>query len=279
MSTVVGFHMSPDWRWQRVQEIAVAGVSPSRSRDDCWVQRARKYQQRKATLQVRTEARLEAAYPNIHLAWQIWDNLVTNFKWIIEAGVLTGITREELAAYLALTPEVIETYEKLFFDVRGKLAAEGFILGAVIGPLLARGITSSDPDGFWKVLAFNGGWEHVKGCWCAGRATETAMAFYKNMFAQQLPLKAAAATLWVHPNNFNAVDLIRAGMEQVFHDEETGKTDRGKHAGSAIHTLVRNIQVLVQNPREVMPAEEPRVRTPMILDGSQKVLKQEPAGD
>jgi hypothetical protein len=279
MSVVVGFHMSADWRWQRVLELDEGGASPSRSRDDQWVRRARKYQQRKATLHVHTEARLEAAYPDIHLAWQIHDNLVTNFLWIIEAGVLAGVSQEELAKYLALTPEVIEAYEKLFFDVRDKLDARGYILGSVVGPLLSRGITSADPDGFWKVLSFNGGWEHVKGCWSAGQATEKAMTYYKNILAQQLPLKAAAATLWIQPNSFNAVDLIRAGMEQVFHDEESGKTDRGKNAGSAIHTLVKNIQVLVQNPRELLSAEEPRVRMPMAIAGPKKKLKQELADD
>ncbi len=266
MSIAVDFHMSVDWRWQRVKDLDSAKASPSRSRDDKWVQRAHKYQQRKATLSVQTEARITAAYPAIHVAHEIRMNSYSHFRWIIEAAVLANISREELAEYIALTPKVIEAYEKLFFDVRDKLQAEGYVAGSILGAIVATGVDGADPDGFWKMLAFNGGWEQVKGCWCAGRATPEAMHYYREVALQQIMLKAAASGLGIQPNSYNGVDLMRVGMERAQYEEEHGQgTIQDKHS-DAFKSLVGSINVMVQNARGTFEAEEPRVPLPKAAD-------------
>ena len=262
MSVAVNFHMSVDWRWQRVLELADAAASASRKGVDHWVKRAYNYQKRKATLNVRTESRLAAAYPNIHTAFLIHMNAVTHFRWIIQAAVLADVDRKELADFLALTPDIIENYEMLFFDVRCKLKSRGYIIGSVLGPIMATGVNGTDPDGFWKILAFNGGWEHVQGCWDAGRATSKAMAFYKTLGVQQAVIKSAASGVGVQPNNFNAVDLMRVGLERVQLEEERGKAVGGDEHTESFAALIENLNVTVQDPRAQLPAEEERLALP-----------------
>ncbi len=278
MSVAVSFHMSVDWRWQRVEELDEAGGAPSRSRDDFWVRRAHKYQKRKALLHVHVDARLEATYPAIHLAYEIHDNLCSHFKWIIEAAVLANVAQEELAEYIALPPDVIEAYEKLFFDVRSKLKARGYVAGSILGPIITAGVNGNDPDGFWKMLAFNGGWEHVKGCWCAGKATAEAMSYYRDVALQQVILKAAASGLSVQPNSFNAVDLMRVGIERMQYEDESGQSAGDDQTGSSFKTLIRNINVVVQDARTKLGAEEPRLRLPKPVKAV-LVDKKESAGD
>jgi hypothetical protein len=258
--------MSVDWRWQRVLELDEADAKASRERDDYWVKRAHNYQKRKATLHVRTESRLAAAYPAIHTAFQIHMNTVTHFRWIIQAAVLANVDRKELAEFLALTPEIIEAYEMLFFDVRRKLKSRGYIIGSVIGPIVATGVNGNDPDGFWKILAFNGGWEHVQGCWDAGTATPKAMAFYKDVAVQQVILKAAASGLGVQPNSFNAVDIIRAGLERVQVEEDRGQAVGGDEHTASFQALIDNLHVTVENPRAKLGAVEERLALPAAKD-------------
>ena len=266
MGVATAFHISVDWRWQRVLDLAAAKASSSRSRDDEWVKRAYSYQKRKALLNVRTEARLTAAYPDIHLAFEIHSNQCSHFNWIIEAAVLADVPRGELAEYLAVPVKVIEAYEMLFFDVRCKLKAKGYVAGSILGPIFAAGVSGNDPDGFWKVLAFNGGWEHVQGCWSAGKATDVAVAFYKVMATQQLMLKAAATGLAVQPNTYNSVDLLKVGMERVQYEEEHVQSIGSDQISMALQALVSNIRVRIRSTKTQLPAEEPRLQLPHASD-------------
>lgn len=286
MGVATAFHISVDWRWQRVLDLDAAKASASRSRDDRWVQRAYNYQKRKALLNIRTEARLTAAYPDIHLAFEIHSNQCSHFKWIIEAAVLANVSREELSEYLAIPVKVIEAYEMLYFDVRGKLKAKGYVAGSILGPIFAAGVSGNDPDGFWKVLAFNGGWEHVQGCWSAGKATEVAVAFYKVMATQQLMIKAAATGLAVQPNSYNSVDLIKVGMERVQYEEEHVQSIGSDQISMALRALVSNIHVRIRSTKIQLSAEEPRLQLPHAADiyaqrhAAKKAKKvKEPASD
>lgn len=264
--TAIDFHLAVDWRWQRVKELHAAGRAPSRTKDDKWTRRAWHYQRKKATMHVNAESRLAEVYPAIHLAFKIFDDTHSMVRWIIEAGVLADVEPQTLADYLALPVEVIDAYEKLYFDVRSKLHAEGYITGCVIGPLIASGIAADDPDGFWKILAFYGGWDHVRGCWRAGKATEEALSYYRDIARHQAILKAAASGLVVQPNSYNAPDLMRIGMEQIHHEEETGSGLAADKRLAALQAVINNINLMVRDPREQLEAEEPRACLPSAAE-------------
>jgi hypothetical protein len=52
---------------------------------------------------------------------------------------------------------VIETYEKLFFDVRHRLEAVSYVLHVVIGPPIRFGFSLDDLGSLWKFVAYVSG--------------------------------------------------------------------------------------------------------------------------
>ena len=53
--------------------------------------------------------------------------------------------------------DVIQTYEKLFFAVRHRLEAVGYILHVVIGPPIRFGFSLDDLGSLWKFCSYMGG--------------------------------------------------------------------------------------------------------------------------
>lgn len=64
----------------------------------------------------------------------------------LEAYLLTGSPSSEISRYIPLTPAGVDAYEKLFFDVRSRLAMPGWISTAAIGPLYQTGPLTMIPN-------------------------------------------------------------------------------------------------------------------------------------
>jgi hypothetical protein len=62
-----------------------------------------------------------------------------------------------IADRLGVQADVIETYEKLFFDVRHRLEAVGYILHVLIGPPIRFGFSLDDLGSLWKFYSYMGG--------------------------------------------------------------------------------------------------------------------------
>ena len=252
------FQFSVDWRWQRAKRLNDAQVSPSRSKDDKWVLKAYKFLKKKKTNTIQAEIRLERLFPAIFIAEKLRVGDVSQFRWLIEAAVLAAVESSDIADYLGTTEAVIEAYEMLFFDIRGKLDNEGYVVGAVLGPALTKGVYGNDPDGFWKVVAYFGGWPHVQGCWRTGQATPAAIDHYNAATKHRTALNAYAGSLALQPNAFNAVDVVQTGLEQIRHEEEQGRGGQGEYANAAVAALVNSMHIVVHKAGTKLPAvEEP----------------------
>ena len=180
----------PDWRYRRVLQLianqphpantsrpAMAGQPgrPGRTvgRDDEYVRDLRKFMLRYQAAELAGDTWLmnQLAYSNAPLffAWQNHvqrDGLSENDVITVEARLLTGLSDEAIAREYGTSPEVIEYYEALFFNVRDRLKQHDWILTRVLLPALDHSLglpaarrTLSDPFGdvMLKFFAYYGG--------------------------------------------------------------------------------------------------------------------------
>ncbi|MFO0806607.1 MAG: hypothetical protein U0791_26175 [Gemmataceae bacterium] len=100
---------SPHWRWDRAAWIW-ARHRRRRHLEDEWTLRAIPFHMPKKSRRRRLD-------PTILEAWKIYvqDEAL---RWKLEANVLAGVEPARISEKLAITPQVVEAFEKLFFDVR-----------------------------------------------------------------------------------------------------------------------------------------------------------------
>lgn len=150
---------TPDWRWHRaVASRNSEGVATTRRRDGtdgfAWINRAIKFgrrldncvnDQEKATLAMRD--------PAIFWAHWIWTN-PSPLKHSVEARLLARQGDAEIGQRCNLSPESVNAYEAIFFNVRDKLQHTSYILNCAIGSALHRGITEREYDLLWKLYGY-----------------------------------------------------------------------------------------------------------------------------
>jgi hypothetical protein len=146
----------PDWRWQLAAHLPV-GLRMRRRPElkDTWVKRVQRI--------------LRAGTPGMSPPWhrreEKFGGLLNRACEIrfhpdplvaaeVEAWVLSGSTQALIAERCGLPVEVIETYEKLFFDVRPRLEAASYILHTVIGRPILYGFSLDDLGSIWKFCAY-----------------------------------------------------------------------------------------------------------------------------
>ncbi|MEQ8667537.1 MAG: hypothetical protein RIC12_00095 [Pirellulales bacterium] len=119
---------SPTWRWEFARQIVEAGRRGPRSSVESWLLEAVRYR-REASRSCSPE-KLSARYPAVHAAQSIHHHEHAR-RSLLEAWILSGSDDAQIASESEASPEVIEAYEQLFFNVRDRLGASDFILWAI----------------------------------------------------------------------------------------------------------------------------------------------------
>ena len=109
---------SPHWRWDRAAWIWLRRRRKRHQEDD-WTLRAIQFHMPKSSRRRRLD-------PAILEAWTIYTQNEA-LRWKLEANVLAGVEPARISQKLAITREVIEVFEKLFFDVRDSFGAGGWL--------------------------------------------------------------------------------------------------------------------------------------------------------
>jgi hypothetical protein len=91
-------------------------------------------------------------------------------KWELEARLLTEQPYGEIASHLDCSGEVVAAYHDVFFDVRRRLHATGWIANHVIKARSGMGLQAPDTGQLLKHVAFIGG----------AFALESLLDFYRN---------------------------------------------------------------------------------------------------
>lgn len=242
----------------RAIELVDNSVYPRRFKDDTQVKLAWRYLSRWDPENRQTLIKLSNEHPILHDAHMLYQDADTGCRWIFEAGVMADRPVTELAEYLNADAEVLKMYEGMFFDVRNALKHRGCIIGSVLMPATKGGAVPHDPDFFYKMLAYHGGWDIVKAIWETGSMTPAARDFYQRTFAEQTLKTGWMAAHSVRVNNYNAPELMGRCLDLIKHEHEAGSAQSRDQAQFSLKSLLGDINIAVVRTREQVPAEEQR---------------------
>ena len=240
-----------DWRWQRAA-LAASGEYPlSRRRDgDVWVARATKFIREHESCETELDmAELVERHPVIYWAYDIWytQNESGNpVRSEVEARLLADDQIANIARRVATEVEIIEAYERLFFNVRERLADRGYLMHCVLGPAVHLGFQAGDYDLVWKLFAFLGGPMAVDlmidqsvGHARPERASDLKY-FVADVAQNDLRRVAMLALKTLRINNFNAMEIIDKFLKLV-ELERAG----GSGAGIATEAVKQNVHAML----------------------------------
>lgn len=253
-------------------ELADAKAMPSRTRDDRYVKKAHKFITRLRKNNPRTELHLKSKHPELYNAFEIYDTAAP-MRWLLEAGIIANEPVPELALYLNTSEKVIETYETMFFDVRGVLENKGCIYAKVLAPGISHGAISQSPEIFWKMIAYEGGWEVVRSIFETGTTPPAVMDFYRQGFINRTIKNGFISTACVPTNGFNSSEREKLALDLIQKEEEIGAAAGGDVAHNAMSGLLKSISISVLPSATPPMAEEPRLQT--VLLPEPKVVKNE----
>ncbi|MBX3421842.1 MAG: hypothetical protein KF752_09845 [Pirellulaceae bacterium] len=157
------FFRHPEWRRARAEDLVRSKTSRGLTKEDPLVVRYVRF--------LKFENRLIAAnYPDyelqrklmkrdpiLHFADEFYRHRNTLSAISLQGHLLTELTIEEIAERFGRTPEIIETYSKLFWDVRDHLDNIEYIAGYVIGPVFQFGIESINAPLMARYFGYFGG--------------------------------------------------------------------------------------------------------------------------
>ncbi len=132
-----------DHRWQ-LARCLVEHPLPVRPRwIDAWTRRARRFHRiRQKRLDLSRRFHPERVDAGIHQALQIHHQPRRRLE--LEARLLAGQDDDTIAQRLKLPPDLVELYDRLFFDVRDHRNGRDFILARILGSGPARGQLSRE---------------------------------------------------------------------------------------------------------------------------------------
>jgi hypothetical protein len=149
---------SPAWCWLYAQQL-VQSCKRSRHRyKDVWVDRATKYLRGLDHQEERTSGRRRGRFDlAIECARNIFDDVESRQRWILESLLLTLLPVDRIAERLNMPIEVIEAYEALFFEVRSRPRASDWIAINAIGAGPWNNYGGGRLEPLWKSFAYAGG--------------------------------------------------------------------------------------------------------------------------
>ena len=147
-----------DWRWERARWLRENSKYARKDKEDPFVCVARVFQAEEQRARDNVgRLNLEAKYPGVYYAWDLWRRPDCRERYALEAYLLGRATPEQIAEYCHMAPETVTWYEKLFFNVLPRLKHDTYIINSVMGPAVHHGVTERDHDLLWKMVGYAAG--------------------------------------------------------------------------------------------------------------------------
>ena len=160
---------------------------------------------------------------------------------------------------MATEVEIIEAYERLFFNVRERLANRGYLMHCVLGPAVHLGFQSSEYDLIWKLFAFLGGplavdlmIDQSVGHARPDRAGDLKY-FVADVAQNDLRRVAMLALKTLRINNFNAMEIIDKFLKLVELERTGGSRWRDRHRGSQAERSCHACELAVHGRSAIRP--------------------------
>jgi hypothetical protein len=148
----------PAWRWLRAVDLANNRCPPSPEEEDDWVRQALRFCRRwRRCPGAAAQEELAQDMPALYQAHALFTGPPSLKGWEIEARLLTDEGVGQIGLKTGTSPKVIDAYHAVFFHVRDRLQAGGYIRHLAIGPKLLFGLSEDDVDVILKLYAYGGG--------------------------------------------------------------------------------------------------------------------------
>lgn len=144
----------PDWRWERARWLIERGKYAKKFKEDDATIAAKTFQLRLRKCKKESDyENLIDEMPDIYWAHHIYEDDENVTKYQIEARLLAGDSYDRISKRCFVKPEVIDNYEKIFFNVSEavKNASLDYLCGVVVGRAIYYGVTERDYDILWKI--------------------------------------------------------------------------------------------------------------------------------
>lgn len=162
----------PRWRLNRVLSLVDAKprpARPSRKYDDKYVAAYRRFLlQWRSKPSTQDRLQLFADHAPMVYAHKLYHHQDKEWRWLLEACLLARMSNEEIADQFGTLPEVIDLYEKVFFNVRDRLDQELWICKVITGSIESRQgnregtLTANQWAMLLKLFGYYGGPEALK---------------------------------------------------------------------------------------------------------------------
>jgi hypothetical protein len=249
---------APDWRWQIVTSLVDDNKPPSRRTEDDDFRKAWYYLKRANTVKSRYETlALSRDYPGLARAHKLYEN-PNSVKWIIEAGLLTDITIEDLSKFVSQPKDVVENYVKYFYDVRDKLESRGYIINYITLPAVRRGLAQRDFDFLYKTMAYCCGWNHFVSLIDNKAMDEETTKFFQNGFKQNLIKLGYISTLRIEVNNFTAAAIMEMNVKLLDLERDKASESVQSQAVAMLGEVLSNCKMAIIPSSKTLLSHEPR---------------------
>lgn len=220
----------PRWRCARVDEMmsSTPPARPSRRTDDEYIVRYRnfrvKWRERPNDTQRLVIFADDPPMCYAHMVFHYHDH---EWRWLLEAHLLTGESDERIAAEFGTLPETVHLYEKIFYNVRDRLRNEQWVLKQIIGELAARQVetrrgqmTTEQWQMLMKLFAYYGGRDALRAIVAAfPHAPPQDLAdvdhWLDKAFINGVRRNALVASRIVEVNRFTSVQLMELYLRLI----------------------------------------------------------------
>ena len=243
----------PDWRWKRAELAAKGGYPLSRRRDgDAWVARTTRFIREQAAAKTELDLdELVERHPILYWAYDLWCTRTDGGNPVrseIEARLLADDDHRNIARRVRTEAEVIDVYERVFFNVSDCLDNRGYLMHCVLGPSVHLGFQVSEYDLIWKLFALLGGplavdlmIDQSVGHARPDRAGDLKY-FVADIAQNDLRRVAMLALKTLRINNFNAMEVMNNFLKLV-ELERAG----GSGAGIATEAVKQNVHAMLMS--------------------------------
>lgn len=247
----------PGFRWEQIRQMVEEQVAPGRRPEDDWLRTGHNFLSRLRRGKGAAVRGLIRDYPDLYAAYALMKHKNSE-SWMIEAGLLTDISYDELAQYVCCTVETVKQYEFYFYSVKDKLDSRGYMLNHVLMPAFQGGMSQRDQDFLYKTLAFTAGWPTFKEFFEMHEMNPKVEMWVHNAFRSMLLKKGFIAVNRLEINNYNAIEVIDKCLELKRIEAEKGEEPARIEALELIKGLLGQCRLSILASTEPLALNEPR---------------------
>ena len=245
------------WRYERVMQLLEdADARPVPHRDDKYVTGAFRFLREWNAVNEGSAEEIEEdriklfpKNPGFYYAYELANHVDEDLKHVIEARILARQDNVEIAERAGVTPDTVEWYERMFFNVRDRLENRDYISKQVIGPTVGAGLPNLTTEMTAKFFGYYGGpivLDFVVDGYDAGatvpKRPEDLQEYFDHYFATTLRRRSAAAMNVFEINRFNVMQLfeVHARLIESAQKAELGglaKTSLEENVGALLDTI------------------------------------------